>query len=753
MTSKNAQLPVPAKTGHSARQLAWTIFLVSVVGLLLEMMLIRWIGTEIRIFAYLQNTVLIVCFLGLGVGCFTCRQPVRLTRGLAALAILTAVISVPFLKPLAERLTEELSAQGGIVIWERVATQASWFTVINFIWALSMTFGIMLLLWEVFLPMGRLLGQSMADHPSTIWAYSVNVFGSLLGIWLFVLLSGLATGPVIWVGVAAVMLALLAWSQPQPLWNLGLLATAVLLAGFAGREPGALETIWSPYQKLTLTPAGSQYGAGTNVIMVNNCGYQALLDNRDAAVRANPKVAPEFHGLTQYDVPTAFHPSPKRVLVVGAGTGNDVAGALRGGAEHVTAVEIDPVIIDFGRRFHPERPYDSPKVQVVIDDARSYFASCQDKFDLIIFGLLDSHTTTAMTNARLDHYVYTRESLQRAGSLLGPEGVMVLSFDTRRDFIADRMSRCLQEVFGVRPLAFRIPSNMTGWGGTLFVAGDQSIISDQLAKDERLRERIVQWQGESPLPLSHTTRVATDNWPYIYLEHPSIPALYFLLALLLAGLAWYGCGHAQTRKMLAGWNRSHWHFFLMGAAFLLLEVQSISKASVVLGNTWLVSAVIVSGIMVMILLSNLIAARFPRLPPVAAAAGLLGCCVGLYCFDLAQLAFLPFLTKAVLVGGMTTLPMLFSGLIFIDSFAKVERKDAALGANLLGALLGGILQSMTFVTGINALLLIVAMLYCLALLTRPAQFAVAESPRGSSLLDQILRVFGHTAALSRSERK
>src|ERR1043165_2645447 len=50
------------------------LFLVSVLGLYTELMLIRWVATEMRIFAYLQNTVLVVCFLGLGMGCFTCRQ-------------------------------------------------------------------------------------------------------------------------------------------------------------------------------------------------------------------------------------------------------------------------------------------------------------------------------------------------------------------------------------------------------------------------------------------------------------------------------------------------------------------------------------------------------------------------------------------------------------------------------------------------------------------------------------------------------
>jgi Ca2+/Na+ antiporter len=83
--------------------------------------------------------------------------------------------------------------------------------------------------------------------------------------------------------------------------------------------------------------------------------------------------------------------------------------------------------------------------------------------------------------------------------------------------------------------------------------------------------------------------------------------------------------------------------------------------------------------------------------------------------------------KATIVGALTSLPMLFSGLVFIRSFAVAERKDAALGANLMGALAGGLLQSVTFVTGIKALLLIVAALYIGAMLTRPRTEPTAEN--------------------------
>jgi hypothetical protein len=199
-----------------------------------------------------------------------------------------------------------------------------------------------------------------------------------------------------------------------------------------------------------------------------------------------------------------------------------------------------------------------------------------------------------------------------------------------------------------------------------------------------------------------------------------VPALFPLLAGLLWLLVLYARRQlgAPAGTNLIGWSRSAWHFFFLGAAFLLLEVQNISKAAVVLGNTWLVNAVIISGVLMMVLLANAIVATWPRIPLGPAYGALIGSALALYFVDLARFAFLPYPTKAALVGGLTTLPMLFSGIVFVRSFKVASRKDLALGANLYGALLGGLLQSISFLTGIKFLLLIVAGLYGLAFLTR-----------------------------------
>lgn len=702
----------------------WAIFLISVLGLFLEMLLIRWIGTEVRIFAYLQNTILVVCFLGLGLGCFTSRQPIKLRQMLLPLLILVFLLAVPVTKQIFVKISSKLSILGDLVIWDSALRTSVGQTILDLSLGLGLTYLLMVLILEVFIPIGRILGRLMDDHPHTIWAYSVNVAGSLVGVWLFVLLSFFYQPPVSWFLLfGGLSLFFLPKLGRERLANLVILAGIVLLGWFAGQEWGALEVIWSPYQKLVVNESVPGEGqVGKYLVTVNNTGYQVMLDLRLPHLSADPqRFPPEMKGYSQYDIPLLLHPHPQKVLIVGAGSGNDASGGLRHGVSKIQAVEIDPAIIRLGQRYHPESPYSSDAVKLINDDARSFFATATEKYDVISFGLLDSHTTTAMTNARLDHYVYTRESITRAKSLLGEGGIMVLSFEAQKPFIADRMARVLRDVFGAEPITFRVPQTHYGWGGTMFVAGDLDTAWKQIAKDPNLKSLITHWQTKYPVQLSYTTKIATDDWPYIYLMTPKIPILYYLLAGLMVLLFLYCRWKLKIGGVIKGWNRSDWHFFFLGAAFLLLEVQNISKAAVVFGNTWDVNAVIVSGVLAMILLANLIAGKFPRIPLGLVYAALCGICLLLYFLDLSRFAFLPYASKVIVVGGLTTLPMLFSGIVFIRSFAGVAGKDKALGANLIGALVGALLQSVTFVTGIKTLLLIVAGLYFLSLLTRPRE--------------------------------
>jgi SAM-dependent methyltransferase len=686
-------------------------------------MLIRWIGTEVRIFAYLQNTVLVVCFLGLGMGCWTCRERTSIRRILLPLVALVAILVPASWFSLGSYISQMLNATGDILLFTSTAMSSPLQTASHLGLGLMFAFFLLLLVWDIFLPLGRLLGCMLADDPRTIRAYSVNIAGSLAGILLFVLVSAFHFPPVVWMAITVALALALGW-QLGALGRLdiGLATAAVVLAGLAGWERGAAEVAWSPYQKLALLPAEGRGGRpGEYIISVNNSGgYQAMIDSRLGAIEG-----PDFgkslslaQGLSQYEIPAMLHPHPRKVLILGCGSGNGLAAAVRRGVPEVVGVDIDPAILDFGRRYHPERPFDSPAVRAVCDDARSFLASCGERFDVISFEFLDSHTMTSMTNTRLDHYVYTRESFERARAALAPGGLVVLRFGYERPFIVDRMYHTLRDVFGEDPLLFGVAYEGQG---IVLVAGDVGAARRQIDADERLSAALAEWQRRNPIQVPGTTPPATDDWPYLYLESPHVPLLYFLMGGVLLALFFRAARRPPVRGFWREWGRPHWHFFFLGAAFMLLETQNVSKAAVVFGSTWAVNAVIITAVLCLILLANLVASWLPRLPLGPVYALLCGSCLALYSFmDLSQFAPLPFAAKATIVGTLVCLPMLFSGIIFIRSFARADQKDAALGANLLGALAGGLLQSITFVTGIQALLLLVAALYFGAFLTRPA---------------------------------
>ena len=114
---------------------------------------------------------------------------------------------------------------------------------------------------------------------------------------------------------------------------------------------------------------------------------------------------------------------PENVLIVGSGVGNDVASANRFNIKSIKAVEIDPVILKLGKKYHPETPYNYENIETIIDDARNYISKTENKFDAIIYALLDSQTNLSSKGGiRLDSYVYTVEAFKEAKKKLNEDG-------------------------------------------------------------------------------------------------------------------------------------------------------------------------------------------------------------------------------------------------------------------------------------------------------------------------------------------
>src|SRR5262249_13222158 len=148
------------------------------------------------------------------------------------------------------------------------------------------------------------------------------------------------------------------------------------------------------------------------------------------------------------------------------------------GSKHIVAVEIDPLIQQLGLKYHFEHPYSDSRVTTIITDARNYLQNSEERFDLIVSSILDSHVTqSSFTNIRTDNYVYTREGLGFMLHLLKPGGVLSLSFSGERPWFAGRLNELLTEFGGRPPLSVQN-------GSAFFFAGNQ--LQERLAKDREL---------------------------------------------------------------------------------------------------------------------------------------------------------------------------------------------------------------------------------------------------------------------------
>jgi hypothetical protein len=215
-------------------------------------------------------------------------------------------------------------------------------------------------------------------------------------------------------------------------------------------ETKLLSKQWDHQQQGYPSPGGQRVAKSKSreaLIRAAGLYYQRIYD------LSSSNLPGRLHAIREYyDFPYKVHPSLKDVAVVGAGTGNDVAAALRAGAARVDAIEIDPAIMAVGRANHPERPYSDARAHVINNDARSFLRTTHRKYDLFVYGLLDSHTLLSQgSSVRLDSFVYTVEGLTEARNRLKSTGVLSLSFSMLSPGIGRKIYLMLQQVFDGRP--------------------------------------------------------------------------------------------------------------------------------------------------------------------------------------------------------------------------------------------------------------------------------------------------------------
>jgi hypothetical protein len=609
---------------------------------------------------------------------------------------------------------------------------------------------------------GQRLGRALDRLPNRVEAYTLNILGSVAGIVLFSACSWYELSPVWWFVIVLTGFGYFLVPDGRARgMALALGPALVLLLASSANAPWeqvgrvVTEQFWSPYYRI-------DYERDAKIITVNLIGHQQMVSRAGAfPAYALPHLLNRDAGQQPF----------AQVLVIGAGSGNDVSRALEWGAVRVDAVEIDPVIYRLGRRDHPDRPYDDRRVFVHLDDGRNFLRSTERKYDLIVYALVDSLVLhSGYSNIRLESYLFTTQAFEDVRARLNPGGVFVMYNYFRQGWMVARLRQALEGTFGESPVVLNLPARAEidpdqGLFGefTVFVAGATRPLQEAFGRRQeywletgraldvgtpngfelpseteraawRARPEAERagsgWQRFYPTRVTapaNELRLATDDWPFLYLRDPMIPALSLrgagimalVAALLIVPFVMTRPGApAGAERGASGGPGLMAQMFFLGAGFMLIETKAVVHMALLFGSTWVVNSVVFFAVLMMILAANLwvLALRLERVAPYY--AGLL---VSLVVSALVPLdAFLGMdrTLQILLSCAMAFAPVLFAGVVFAVSFSRAAEPDRAFGANIAGAMCGGLSEYSSMLLGFQHLLLVAAAFYALSALGR-----------------------------------
>ena len=640
------------------------LVLLTFLMLFLELALIRWLGANVLYLAYFSNIVLLGSFLGIGLGFLRASRSDTPLLPWAPLALAASVIVV--------RLVDvKVGIAGGNLIFFGIETEGPSRIVV-----LPVVFGAVAV---VLTCIGDGAARAFKQH-ANLDAYSLDIVGSVLGSAAFAVLAFFHAPPLVWgLIVAGILLVTI---RPETVGRGILVGLPILvLLGAWGVESFEADTEWTPYYKTTAERQEA------------DAGILAVVNQIPTWVQFQAELSPTYQ--TVYERMSSDQPGD--VLIIGAGSGNDVSVAASRGASRIDAVEIDAHLLDLGHE-HPDRPYDNDTVFTHVQDGRAFLEQTDRDWDMILFALPDSLTLIPGQSAiRLESYLFTKEAAEAAHDHLRPGGVFAMYNYYREQWLSDRYAGTLDEVFGAPPCVTSIGESVLN---VITVSEDPSSLQCPAAE---------QWTRPSSV-----VTPATDDRPFPYLQERTIPGFYLgaMALILVASLIAVRLVGGPFRTMAP-----YADLFFMGVAFLLLETKNVVQFALLFGTTWLVNALVFIGVLLSVLLAIAVSKRVTikrplLLWPVLFASLALGWLIPGNA--LLGLSSVPRFFAAVTIAF---LPIFTANLIFAQRFKDTSNSTAAFGANLLGAMVGGLLEYTSLVLGYRNLLLVVAVVYAMALAT------------------------------------
>jgi hypothetical protein len=652
-----------AEQPASPVRLAFASFLM----LFVELALIRWVSANNVFVNNATNFVLLASFLGIGIGFLNARAKRDYVRW-APVALLVLVGFVLAFPVVLGTLSGPNPFRGGGSM--NALPQP-----------LSLAIVFMLVV-GVMAGLGQAVARTFVRF-GPLNAYRLDILGSIAGIVAFSVLSFLDQPPAAWGSVAGVGLAVLLLPRVR-WWQVGAVAGVIALLVLESLTPGQM---WSPYNKLAIQNKQIMSQPAI-VVSANNIPYQTAV-----SLAAMHNRQPFYF----YPYRHVTRASLGNVLIIGAGTGNDVAVALSEGARHVDAVEIDPLLLLRVGQAHPGHPYRSSRVSMHVGDGRAYLEDTGQRYNLILLALPDSMTALAGQSAlRLESFLMTEQSLAAAKSHLAPGGTFAM-YNYYQPFLLSRYATTIEDVYHQTPCAELQPGHL---GGrvlavlTVHPGGPVAACSTY-------------WHSAGLAP-------ATDDHPFPYLPSASIPAsfLWMLGAILAGSLLLIRLAGGRLKGM-----RSYIDLAFMGAAFLLLETKNIVGFALLFGTTWFVNSLVFAGVLLAVYLAVETARRVSLPRPTLLYGALIASLALAWLVPQESLLALPLIARFFAGSALAFAPIFLANLVFAQRFSDVQNSGTAFAVNLLGAMAGGALEYLSLITGYHVLLIVIGVLYGLAFVT------------------------------------